>query len=83
MNKNLKIWRDKNGIPHIQADNLSDMFWGFGYVHATDRGMQMLLMRIIGQGRVSELLDSSEDSLKIDLFFRKMNWAGNCSKQIE
>ncbi|MCK5097243.1 MAG: penicillin acylase family protein, partial [Desulfobacteraceae bacterium] len=47
------------------------------YVHARDRGMQMLLMRILGQGRVSEILDSSDDSLQIDIFFRRMNWSGN------
>ncbi|MBC8186334.1 penicillin acylase family protein [candidate division KSB1 bacterium] len=83
MKENLKIWRDKNGIPHIEALNESDMYWGQGYVHATDRGMQILLMRILGQGRVSELLDSSEESLKIDTFFRKMNWSGKTQGQIE
>ena len=83
MKENLKIWRDKNGIPHVEALNEADMYWGQGYVHATDRGMQILLMRILGQGRVSELLDSSEESLKIDTFFRKMNWAGKTSEQIE
>jgi len=82
MKENLKIWRDKNGIPHIDAQNESDMYWGQGYVHAIDRGMQILLMRILGQGRVSELLDSSEDSLKIDTFFRKMNWASKTEEQI-
>ena len=34
----------------------------------------MLLMRILGQGRVCELLDSSDQSLAIDTFFRRMNW---------
>ncbi len=28
-----------------------------GHCHAIDRGMQMLIMRILGQGRASELLD--------------------------
>ena len=83
MKKNLKIWRDKNGIPHVEAENEIDVYWGQGYVHAKDRGMQMLLMRILGQGRVSELLDSSEDSLKIDIFFRKMNWTSNTTQEIE
>ena len=82
MQDNVKIWRDKNGIPHIEAQNESDMYWGQGFVHATDRAMQILLMRILGQGRVSELLDSSEDSLKIDTFFRKMNWTAKTADQI-
>ena len=82
MKKGLKIFRDTMGIPHIEADNLTDMYWGNGYVHAKDRGMQMLLMRILGQGMVSEILDSSDTSLQIDLFFRRMNWSGNVKEQM-
>lgn len=69
MNPKVKIWRDKNGVPHIEAMDKLDMFWGQGYVHALDRGMQMLLMRILGQGRACELLDSSDETLQIDKFF--------------
>ncbi len=83
MKAGVKIWRDENGVPHVEADNVADMFWGQGYVHGTDRAMQMLLMRILGQGRVSELLDASDESLQIDTFFRRMNWAGNVQSQIE
>lgn len=74
MKENIKIYRDKNGIPHIEAENQIDIYWGMGYVHGVDRGMQMLLMRILGQGRLSELLDASDASLEIDKFFVKMNW---------
>ncbi|KAA3661167.1 MAG: penicillin acylase family protein, partial [Calditrichaeota bacterium] len=74
MKSDVQIWRDKNGVPHIEARNTVDMFWGQGYVHALDRGLQMLLMRILGQGRACELLDASDETLQIDKFFRKMNW---------
>jgi penicillin G amidase len=77
MKENIDIWRDKNGIPHVEADNLRDLYWGQGYVHGIDRGLQLLLMRILGQGRVCELLDDSDASLAIDIFFRKMNWCGH------
>ncbi len=83
MKDGIKIWRDKNGIPHVEADNIIDLYWGMGFVHATDRGMQMLLMRILGQGRASELLQSSEDTLDIDKFFRKVNWSGNVQNQLD
>ena len=33
-----------------------DLYRGIGNCHGVDRGMQMLLLRIIGQGRASELL---------------------------
>ena len=77
MKENVEIWRDSNGVPHINGETLSDVFWGQGFAHAKDRGMQCILMRILGQGRASELLDSSDETLEIDTFFRKMNWQGH------
>jgi penicillin amidase len=81
MKKEVQIWRDENGIPHVEAKNEQDLFWGMGYAHATDRGLQMLLTRIAGQGRISEILDSSDASLEIDTFFRRMNWSGRTEQE--
>ena len=83
MKDGIKIWRDKNGTPHVEAEKIIDLYWGMGFVHATDRGMQMLLMRILGQGRASEHLQSSDDTLNIDKFFRKVNWSGNVQNQLD
>ena len=83
MKENVRIWRDENGIPHIQSDNEPDLYWGMGYAHGTDRALQMLFMRIVVQGRISEVLDSSDASLEADLFFRRMNWSGNTEAQKE
>ncbi len=83
MKSNIELWRDTNGTPHVKAQTREDMYWGEGYVHARDRGMQILLMRILGQGRGSELLDSSEEMLGIDSFFRRMNWYGNMGQEVE
>lgn len=82
MRENVKITRNKSGVPRIKANTIEDCLYGLGYVHAVDRGMQMLFMRILGRGRLSELLDSSDTSLAIDTFFRKMNWFGRTSKPI-
>ena len=60
--------RNEHGIPHIEAADDSTLFFGQGMAHATDRALQMLLMRIVGQGRVSEILDSSD--YRIDTEFR-------------
>lgn len=78
-----KIWRDENGVCHIEADNKPDGFRLMGYAHARDRGMQMLLMRILGKGRVAELLDPSDEMVDIDRFFRRMNWTGAMDEQVE
>ncbi|MHB8953090.1 MAG: penicillin acylase family protein [Pirellulaceae bacterium] len=77
------IRRDQHGIAHVEADSEADLYWGQGFAHATDRGLQILLMRILGQGRVSEVLDSSGESLEVDLFFRRMNWSGRTKDQLD
>jgi penicillin amidase len=78
-----KIWRDKHGVCHIDGKDRKEVFELMGYAHGRDRGMQMLLMRILGQGRTSEFLDSSDEMLEIDKFFRRMNWAGATSPEVE
>jgi len=77
------IQRDAHGIPHVVAEDEAGMYFGQGLAHATDRGLQMLLMRIVGQGRISEVLDSSDDSLRMDRFFRRANWSDNARLPLE
>ena len=79
----LHIFRDKNGTAHVEAATFDDMYWGQGFVHARDRGVQMLMMRILGQGRLCETLNDNETSLGIDKFFRQMNWHNNLSREFD
>ena len=83
MREDIKITRDQNGVPHIEADDLNGLYMGQGYVHARDRGIQMLLMRILGKGRAAELLDPGDETVNIDIFFRKMNWRGNTKDELD
>ena len=78
-----EIWRDKHGVCHAEGKDKAEVFGLMGYAHGKDRGMQILLMRILGQGRASELLDSRDEMLEIDKFFRRMNWTGSISSEIE
>ena len=73
--------RDEHGIPQIAADDITGLYWGMGYCHAMDRGMQMLIMRILGQGRAAELLDGSDAMVEVDRFFRRMNWGGGVAEE--
>lgn len=83
MSNSDKIWRDKHGVCHVKGKDKTEIFGLMGYAHGKDRGMQILLMRILGQGRASEILDSSDEMLEIDKFFRRMNWTGSTSSEIE
>ena len=77
------LFRDEHGVPHIVAPDLELAYWGMGYCHAFDRPLQMLIMRILGQGRASECLEASDQMLDVDLFFRRMNWAGNMETALQ
>jgi len=73
--------RDEHGVAHVHAADEAGLYWGMGRWHAHDRGMQMLLMRILGRGQASEYLDSSGAMLEADVFFRQMNW-GDAAAQV-
>lgn len=83
MRAGVSIFRDRNGVAHVQGNSLADLYWGLGYCHGTDRLMQMCLMRTIGQGRICELLNDDAEGLNIDRFFRRMNWSKNVTKHLE
>ncbi|MFM2248473.1 MAG: hypothetical protein RL071_4548, partial [Pseudomonadota bacterium] len=46
---------DALGVPHIEAQDLDDAAAALGFLHARDRGFQLELLRLAGQGRLSEL----------------------------
>ncbi|MFT5163747.1 MAG: penicillin amidase [Alteromonadaceae bacterium] len=83
MKPGISIFRDRSGVAHVKATSLADLYWGQGFAHGTDRLMQMCLMRVLGQGRVCELLSDDDESLAIDRFFRRMNWSKNVTKELE
>jgi len=53
---NVEIIRDEWGVPHIYADNMHDLSFTQGYVHAQDRLFQMDLNRRVAQGKLSEVV---------------------------
>ena len=77
------IERINGGIPFIKANSESDMYYGLGFCHARDRGMQMMLMKILGTGTASEHLGAEDEMFDIDLFFRRMNWHNNLEEEIQ
>lgn len=78
----IRLSRDLEGVLHVDAKDVKDLYWGMGYAHALDRGLQMLMTRTLGQGRACELLNDDEDMLGVDLFFRRMNWSGRVEAEV-
>jgi penicillin G amidase len=66
----VEIQRDRWGIPHIFAQNVTDLLAAQGYVHAQERLFQMEFNRRLVAGRLSELL--GEVSLPVDRWMRTL-----------
>lgn len=52
----IRIVRDRFGVPHVFGPTAEDVAYGAGYALAQDRLWQMHTFRLIGKGRLSELL---------------------------
>ncbi len=70
LRQDLTITRNAQGVPHIQASNVNDAYFGLGFVHAQDRLWQMMFHRRVAQGRLSEVL--GEPTLETDKFIRTL-----------
>src|SRR5713226_627672 len=68
----VEVIRDKQGIPHIYAANIHDLFMAQGFVHAQDRFYQMDFWRHETAGRLSELYGAG--TLNTDKFLRTVGW---------
>nr|WP_320020703.1 penicillin acylase family protein [uncultured Draconibacterium sp.] len=66
----VSIFRDEHAIPHIYAENETDLYRAVGFVMAQDRLWQMDLLRRVTQGRLSEIL--GKDQLETDLMMRAL-----------
>ncbi len=78
----ISIYRDNHGVPHINVKSEKDLYYALGYLHARDRGLQLLVTRILCLGQASKYLASTDELLEIDKFFRRMNWRGDAAAEI-
>ncbi len=64
--------RDGAGVPHVSASNWLDALYGLGYMHAIDRGTQLLFSRSVASGRAAEEISDNPELLETDRFLRKI-----------
>lgn len=77
----VRIERDATGVAHITGSDVNGVHFGLGFCHARDRGLQMLLVRILGRGTACEKLRSSDEMLALDKFFRRMDFGRDASTE--
>ena len=66
----VEVLRDKWDVPHIYAQNMDDLFFAQGFIHAQERLFQMDFQRRIAAGRLSEIL--GEVALPLDRWMRTL-----------
>lgn len=66
----LTIKRDSWGIPHIEAANETDAWFGLGFCHGQDRAFQVETFLRVIRGTLAELI--GKDGLPIDRLSRRM-----------
>lgn len=64
----VSVYRDERGVAHIRADNMEDLLFAQGYVHADERLWQMEFHRRVVSGRLAEALGA--DLAGADRFLR-------------
>ncbi|MEC0238856.1 penicillin acylase family protein [Paenibacillus dokdonensis] len=68
LEKEVTVWRDESGVPHIEAQSEQDLYIAQGYVTAQDRIFQMDLSRRQASGQLSEVVGAK--AIDRDKFFR-------------
>jgi penicillin amidase len=75
----VRVVRDQWGVPHIYAQNETDLFVAQGFVQAQDRLFQMDLWRRSSQGRLSEVL--GPNFAERDAMTRRMQFRGDLASE--
>ena len=76
----VEVVRDPEGVPHIFAKSIDDLFCALGFIHAQDRLWQMELLRRSGQGRLSEIF--GERTFASDVFLRTLDLYGHAERSL-
>ncbi|GGM07253.1 acyl-homoserine lactone acylase QuiP [Pseudomonas asuensis] len=69
--ENASIRRSELGVPLIETSTFHDALFTLGYVHASDRLNQMVTLRLLAQGRLSEM--AGPEALDADRLMRAVN----------
>ena len=75
------VSRDDTGVPHVRAESWIDALYALGYMHALDRGTQLLFARAVASGRAAELISDRKDLRETDRFFKRIGLHRNLASE--
>jgi penicillin amidase len=79
----VRLSRNEYGIPLIQPEKFIDIFYGLGWVHAFDRGVELELTRLVAKGTIAEHLEASDELIATDIGMRRWNMWGISQEQVD
>ena len=68
LKKKVEVYTDSYGVPHIFADNETDLFFVAGYIAARDRLFQLSMVSLAVRGSLSSVL--GDKYLGTDIYLR-------------
>ncbi len=66
----VRVRRDRWGVPHIEAEHATDLWFAEGFCHGQDRLFQMDFYRRVVSGRLSEM--AGAETLPVDRLMRTL-----------
>lgn len=78
----IDVGRNEDGVLQLWASDDLGLAAGLGFAHAHDRMVQMMLVRLVGQGRLGECLQSDAETLTIDKFARGMGFRQDAESDV-
>ena len=79
INESIEIIRDESGIPYINAQTISDGWYGLGFCEGQDRSFQLEIAHRAIQGTLSEILGIK--ALPADSLSRRIGFHRNSMEQ--
>jgi penicillin amidase len=77
----VRVRRDRWGVPHIEAEDREDLFFVQGYCHGQDRLWQLSFYRRVVEGRIAEM--AGEEGLPVDRLMRTLGIRRTAEAEVE
>ena len=82
LNHPISLRRSAEGVPNVTAQTWEDAYFALGWLHGRDRGGQVAVTKIVAEGRICEKLQDNDDTLEMDVYFRRLGLARDASAHI-
>jgi len=75
------VRHDEHGVPHVRAAHDADALLGLGFCHGIDRGLQVVLARLVGRGRAAAVV-GGDAMFALDHATRRLGLAGDAAREV-